>query len=238
MTSPLEVLLDVQAHDTRLDQLNHQLATLPEQTARDRAAATLDATRRAVADETATRDELAKAQRRLDDEIETIGAKRQQVEGTLYDGSVTGPRELQDLQEEIQALSRRITHLEDQDLEIMEQLEPVEARLAELTATEAEAAAALETAEQELTAARAELAVQVDTEQEARDRVASSVPGPLLEQYEKLRTGLGGVGVARLVGSQCGGCHLALSAVEVARMRKLGPDEVTHCEECGRILVP
>ncbi len=60
----------------------------------------------------------------------------------------------------------------------------------------------------------------------------------ILAEYEALRAGLGGVGVAKLVGTQCGGCHLGLSAVEVARIRKVGQNEITHCEECGRLLVP
>jgi hypothetical protein len=39
------------------------------------------------------------------------------------------------------------------------------------------------------------------------------------------------------VGSACQGCHLALPAVEVDRIRKLSVDEAVHCEECGRLLV-
>ena len=42
--SALEALLEVQAHDTRLDQLDHQLAALPERAARNEAAAALAAT--------------------------------------------------------------------------------------------------------------------------------------------------------------------------------------------------
>ena len=45
---------------------------------------------------------------RLDDEVETIDAKRKAHDATLYGGTVTNARELQDLQEEIASLSRRI----------------------------------------------------------------------------------------------------------------------------------
>ena len=67
---------------------------------------------------------------------------------------------------------------------------------------------------------------------------SGGVDSTLLSEYESLRAARGGVGVARLSGTQCGGCHLALSAVEVSRIRKLADGEVTHCEECGRLLVP
>jgi predicted nucleic acid-binding Zn-ribbon protein len=238
VSSPFDALLEIQAHDTRLDQLRRQLAALPAREARDAAAAAVAELDRSITGAEAERSELARQQKRLDDEIESITAKRAHEEATLYGGSVTNARALQDLQEEIGALQRRITALEDQDLEIMEQIEPLDVRLADLRATRSEQAALLETAEVELTAAEAELAVAVDAEQSARDTLAPELDAALLAEYEGLRAGRGGVGVARLVGTQCGGCHLGLSAVEVARIRKIGQDQITHCEECGRLLVP
>ncbi len=64
------------------------------------------------------------------------------------------------------------------------------------------------------------------------------MPDNLLATYERLRTRLGGIGVARLVGNHCDGCHLALSAVELDHVRHLPEGEVYTCEQCSRILVP
>lgn len=237
MSSTFDDLLEVQAHDTRLDQLRHQLDHLPERAARDAAITALAETDAAAAEQQEVRDGLGRQQKRLDDEIETVGDKRRHVEETLYSGSVTNARELQDLQEESEALGRRISQLEDQDLEIMVELEPVDARLAELAQERTDRATALEAAEIALTAASAELASAIDAEEGSRAAVAERVDPSLLAEYQKLRAANGGVGVARLTGSQCGGCHLTLSAVEVAAIRKR-PDEIAHCEECGRLLVP
>jgi hypothetical protein len=66
----------------------------------------------------------------------------------------------------------------------------------------------------------------------------ASVPASLVSTYERLRTRLGGVGVARVVGNHCDGCHLTLSAVELDHLRHLPPGEVATCEQCSRILVP
>jgi len=237
MTSPIETLLEVQAHDTRIDQILHLLEALPAREARDVAAAALAETEAGTATQQAARDDLGRQQKRLDDEIETINVKRKSVNDTLYGGTVTSAGELNDLTKEIDALGRRITQLEDQDLEIMEQLEPVDARLAVLATEAAERRAVLDTAEQHLIAAEAELAVELAAETAARDAVAAQVDDALLAEYTSIRGGRGGIGVARLIGTQCGGCHLTLSAVEAARIRK-HPDQVTHCEECGRLLVP
>lgn len=234
----LEALLVVQGHDTHLDQLRHRLETLEARELRNAAVAALADTDRAVEAETASRDDVARAQKRVDDEVELLKAKRAGFDTKLYSGTVSNPRELQDLQEEIDSLSRRISQLEDQELELMEQLEPLEANLAELTRTREQRQVVLTDAESRLLAAEAELAAEIDAEAAVRATAAEPVPADLLGEYERLRTGLGGVGVARLVGTQCGGCHLTLSAVEAARLRKLPSGEVAHCEECGRILVP
>ncbi|MDQ1445435.1 MAG: C4-type zinc ribbon domain, partial [Acidimicrobiaceae bacterium] len=44
-------------------------------------------------------------------------------------------------------------------------------------------------------------------------------------------------GAAKLVGSNCSGCHLSLPATELDRIRHGSPDQVVFCDQCGRILV-
>ncbi|MGN6694467.1 MAG: zinc ribbon domain-containing protein [Aquihabitans sp.] len=234
----LLALLDVQAHDTRLDQLHHLHETLPARTERDAAAAALAEVEAQLAAETAQRDDLARQQKKIDDEVELLKEKRTGFDTKLYGGTVTNPGELQDLQKEIDALSRRISALEDDEIEIMEQVEPVEAHLVELRASDEQRRAALADAELRLTAAEAEVLSQIDAETASRQAAVEPIPADLLAEYTSLRGGRGGIGVSRLTGSQCGACHLTLSAMEAARMRKLADGEVGHCDECGRILIP
>ena len=70
-----------------------------------------------------------------------------------------------------------------------------------------------------------------------RADLAAEVPTELLDEYERLRVRLDGVGVARLVNASCSGCHLALSATELDHSRHAPAGEVVHCAQCGRILV-
>jgi len=72
----------------------------------------------------------------------------------------------------------------------------------------------------------------------ARAQAAGEVPGELLATYESLRQHLGGTGVARLVGSRCGGCHLSLPATALDQLRRQSAGTISYCEQCGRILVP
>ena len=232
-----DALLALQALDLRADQLTHRRATLPARAEIDKVLASLASLEAAAATAEGERHELARAQQRLEDEIATLTDKATQHDKALYSGSVTNPRELQAMQDEIAALKRRISQLEDQELEIMEQIEPVDAALAEAAAQRA----ALDADAVRWRAELAETEVAIDAElgevSSERTTVVAEIEPELLATYERLRPQTGGIAVARLVGGSCGGCHLGLSAVEVDRLKKLPPEEAAHCEECGRLLV-
>ena len=152
-------------------------------------------------------------------------------------GLVTNPKDLERMQQELVSLSRRISELEDTELEVMEQLESAQAehvRLTErLTAIDARAA--------ELTASRDAAAGDVTQEAgqvtDQRKVVADGVPADLLAVYEKVRAQKGGVGAAALRARRCGGCSLELTAADLGTIAKAPLDEVLRCEECNRILV-
>jgi hypothetical protein len=230
-------LLAVQEHDTRTDQLNHRIETLPLRSD----LAQLEDDVRAVDDQLVVaqrrRDELGRSQQRLEDEIASLTERANQAEKQLYSGSVTNPRELQALQDDVASIRRRIGQLEDDELEIMELVEPVDAERAQLTGERERLDAEGVRLRTALGEAESELAAQLAAVQAERDAAAAEVPDELWPEYDKLRARFGGVGIARLVGSTCQGCHLALPAVEVDRIRKLPLDEAVHCEECGRLLV-
>jgi uncharacterized protein len=230
-------LLAVQEHDTRTDQLNHRIETLPLRSDLAQLEDDVRAVDDLLADAQRRRDELGRSQQRLEDEIASLTERANQAEKQLYSGSVTNPRELQALQDDVASIRRRIGQLEDDELEIMELVEPVDAERGQLTGErerlDAEGAR-LRTA---LGEAESELAAELAVVQAERETAAADVPDELWPEYDKLRARFGGVGIARLVGSTCQGCHLALPAVEVDRIRKLPLDEAVHCEECGRLLV-
>jgi uncharacterized protein len=232
-----EQLLALQDLDLRIHQLHHRRATLPELAALEANAAeqsALEATRAEVA---AEHKALVRRQHLLEDEIAQVTGRAASHEKNLYSGSVTNPRELQSMQDDIDSLHRRQRSLEDQDLEIMEELEPLTERLAELDA----AAEALVGTAADLTQALSTAAADIDSELDeltaARSTEAAGIDAAVVADYEQLRGQLGGIAVARLVGGACGGCHLSLPAVELDRIRRLDPDTRVVCEECGRILV-
>jgi predicted nucleic acid-binding Zn-ribbon protein len=233
----LHVLLDLQAHDTTADQHRHRRAALPERaqlTAATKALAAIDADLAVVQ---AERDRLAREEKRIEDEVDSIEAKAVAEDKRLYGGTVTAAKELQAIQDEIASLQRRQRALEDDVLELMVEIEPLDEQLAEKGDRRAAAQAEVTAIQAAIAAAEAEIDAQLAVVEAERAVLADTVPAATLAEYENLRTALGGIAVAKLEGGSCRGCHLQLSAVENDRIRKLPRDEVVHCEECGRILV-
>jgi hypothetical protein len=229
-------LLAVQDHDTTIDQLTHRRSHLPSRAELDQVMAELASLEKTASQVDETRQGLARDQQRLEDEITSLNDKASHHDKALYSGTISNPRELQAMQDEIASLKRRISQLEDKEIELMEQIEPLDQQIAAFAASRT----GLDERATSLRAQIAEEEVAIDADLEKahgeRDALAGSVDPSLLAEYEGLRPRLGGIAIARLVGGSCQGCHLSLSAVDVDRIKKLSPEEPAYCEECGRLL--
>lgn len=238
VVSDLDHLLDLQANDTAVDQLRHRRETLPERARLVELDAQRVATEASVVEPTTRRTELVRDQHRLEDEVGRVESKRLQMDKQLYGGGVTSPKEAQAFQADIESLQRRQDTLEEQVLELMEQIEPLDGELASST----DALEALAVERERVVAALAEAETQIDAElattDEARTVLVAAVPADLLAEYERLRPQYGGVAVARLVNGTCQGCHLTLAAAEIDGIKRAAADSLQHCPDCGRLLVP
>jgi predicted nucleic acid-binding Zn-ribbon protein len=229
-------LLDLQAVDIELAQLEHRRRNLPEHAE----VATLSAQREEketalVRVRTEVQD-LERAQKRLDADIDTVRARAARDQERLDSGAVRSARDLESLQSELASLARRQSNLEDQLLELMEQVETLGGTTSELAAEHQR----IVDREVEVSARRDAVLAEIDATSAARratrDQIAAEIPADLMALYEKIRTD-SGVGAAPLRRRRCEGCHLELSGGDVAVVRAAAPDEVLRCEECRRILV-
>jgi predicted nucleic acid-binding Zn-ribbon protein len=183
----------------------------------------------------AERDRLAADQTRLEAEVAVGQDKRHKLERRLSSTSV--PREAQAMSDEIDGLKARQSAMEDDLLELMEAIEPLEARLASGAGERAELEERLVAARAALAGAEAGIDAELATVGAARVQAASPIPEALLKRYELLRGKLGGVAVATLDGPRCTGCNLVLPTLELEQIRAARPDAMVECEQCGRILV-
>jgi hypothetical protein len=182
-------------------------------------------------------EDLATEQAKIDADVESARARRTRDQERVDQGVISNPKDLQRMLHELESLDRRITSLEDQELEVMERAEEAQqahdSLVAQLTSTE-ERLASLAKARDEKAAALDDQLREVAAE---RAPVADGLPDELLALYDKLRESKGGVGAAPLRARECGGCRLTLDPAELATIRNAAPDEVIRCEDCQRILV-
>lgn len=233
----LEQLLVVQGHDTRATQLRTRRQALPERSEAAEVAAADQALAARGEALDAERHRLERDQARLDDEVATLRDKAAHADKMMYSGTITNPRELQGFQDEVASLGRRVGELEEQEIEIMVEREPFDEEVAALLAERAILAERAEALAMRITVAEAEIDAELETVVGDRATAAADVPADLLEEYEALRSVHGGVGISRLEHGTCGGCHMKLSAVELARIKALPPDARIYCEDCDRLLV-
>ena len=229
-------LLDLAAEDVALTQLAHRGRTLPEVAAveaAEEAERTLSAD--VVRAETETRD-LGREVKRLESDVETVRARETKDQRLLDSGSVS-PKEMTNLQHELESLKRRQSDLEDQELELLERLEVAEAALAAAQQGLETARADRERAVQLRDDALADIADGTTKHQAARAEIAAGISAPLLALYDRIRAQTGSTGAAMLKARQCQGCRIELYGNELATVRNADPHEVVRCENCGRILV-
>jgi predicted nucleic acid-binding Zn-ribbon protein len=196
-------LLDVQALDTRLDQLAHRRRTLPEHAALAELETELGVLRDQQVEAETEQSDLARELTKAEGDVDQVRARAERDQQRLDAGQVSSPKELESLQHEITTLGNRQGDLEEVVLEIMERLESSQSRSSELAAQQ-EAARARVAA---LTASRDTTIGEIDAETEQLQAQRSTQAGSLAEDlvalYEKIREQQGGVGAAELRQRRC-----------------------------------
>jgi uncharacterized protein len=230
-------LLELADLDAELGRLEHRRRSLPEHAELSR----LEERDRELRDEVAAlqarEGDLKREQTKADADVEQVRSRIGRDRTRLDAGQVASPRELENLQSEIESLLRRQSDLEDVELGVMERLEATQARLTDASAERSSIAADAAAATSRRDVALAEMAELSQKASDQRAAVVADEPADLIELYERLRAQHGGVGAAALRRGQCQGCHLSLNTVDLNAIRAAAADDVLRCEECRRILV-
>jgi predicted nucleic acid-binding Zn-ribbon protein len=230
-------LLELADLDAELGRLEHRRQGLPEHAELDRLEKRDAELRDAVASLEAAQGDLQRAQIKAEADVEQVRSRIDRDRQRLEAGQVSSPRELENLQSEIESLLRRQSDLEEIVLDVMERREGVQERRESALAEREEIAASRESVTARRDAALGEIGEQAGKASDRRAAVASEEPQDLLDLYERMRVQHGGVGAAALRGGRCEGCHLSLNTVDLNSIKAADPDEVLRCEECRRILV-
>jgi uncharacterized protein len=229
-------LLDVCELDSRALQLRHRRAHLPQAAVVAELQASKKTTDDAVRDARITRDDLERVQKKADADVEAVKTRRRRDQERMDSGAISSAKDLERMQHELATLDRRISVLEDEELEVMEQLEEAQASVTRLEAELAEITEKLAVAVDSVDVETSKIDGELAGVAEERAPALEGIPDDLLALYSRLSEKMG-VGAAELRARRCGGCNLQLDPAEISRIRGLAADEVVRCEECSRILV-
>ena len=171
---------------------------------------------------------------RVEATFQQLEDRLQTVEGRLYGGTITNPRELEAHQEDRNLVQKQRSGESDKLLELMVQIEELQSardeareRLGRLQAERKVERTGLRRDEKRLVGELEELHQQ-------REVMVPHIPPSALSVYENLRRSKGGYAVAKVERALCQGCRLALPTLELQRAR--ASPGIVQCNSCRRIL--
>lgn len=182
-------------------------------------------------------EELAQAhteQRAADDAVADQRAGVRTLEEKLYDGSVTIPKELKALQDDLVAHQHQLALLEDRSLAALARAEQGQAAL---QAGQEERAGRLQHRAEQVAGLEGErgvLSERLEALRSERERRAARIEPPDLALYERLRRARGGRAVAKVERGTCQGCRISLPTTIFQRARS--GLKIVQCTSCERIL--
>lgn len=224
-------LFALQEIDSAIDAHTSQLETLRERYGENEEAETV---RAELTLHTASLADLEPARRELELEVASIRAKAEPVEAKLYDGSVSNPKELDNLQRDLEQLTRQRQSAEERLLAVMEEVEAARGgqRAAESRLTRMESDWTIQQAD--LHSDEARLESELAVLQERRAERATRIPAAQLVTYDRLRKRRKGVAVVKVNRGACLGCRLSIPPVVLQRARS--GVNATPCPSCERLI--
>src|SRR5450830_454275 len=210
-------LLELQAIDTRLQQLDHRAKTLPE-----------------LATSNGTLEDAQRELGRIESDVAVVEARIKRDSERLQASSSV--KDVAGLESELGGLRRRQLDLEEIELGVMERVERLEATAAELKGRHDDLQDSLSSVESERDAALAAITSERAHAAANRATIAGKLPEDLLALYERQRQRYG-FGASLLRGGVSSASGVKLNENDMAAIRSAAPDEVLLCPDSSAILV-
>ncbi len=230
------ILLTLADLDSEVARVQHAARTLPQH----KAIASLMEARQSVTDELVASnievDDLGVAVTKAEADLTPVKARQVRNQQRIDDGSISDAKILRSLTEEVEHLKRRISELEDSELELMGRLEDATAHRDRIAGQKAEIETRLRDEVAGRDVAVGKLRKEATDLTETRASVVGRIPADLLGLYEKMRAS-SGMGAAPLKAGRCGGCQLQLTPADLDAYRRAPAEQVLRCVECDRILI-
>lgn len=169
-----------------------------------------------------------------DYELEILECQRRVDRGQSHIKSITTNKEYQAVLKEMDEAKKRKSMLEDRQLELMEEMETLEAEIESLRKDYVQLESFIESQKQEILTSSASERKDLEGLNSRRQNASEIVDPSLLSRYDRILKLVGGRAVAAVDRSICGGCHLNIPPqmfIELQRCK-----EIMYCPRCHRII--
>lgn len=180
-------------------------------------------------------DDAAKRATEMELEIAALVDKRQASESTLYSGEVTNPKELQDLQMEVESLMRRKDVLDDELKRMITERDACQQKLEECETILEETRAARAAENQELLEEKANLTTTVNEQLNKRKAAVTKIPADIYKTYKSMRVKNSNRPVSVLKDEACTVCGIEQNSMVINAINR--SNDIVNCQSCGRILI-
>jgi hypothetical protein len=228
------LLLDIQAIDTKLSQLDHQARSLPEHAALQQLAVDNSELLVTLAEQKGVLEDARIELKRVESDVEVVEARITRDSARLQASSSV--KDVAALEQELAALKKRQFDLEEIELTVMEKVEQQDAVVGHL----GEQAGSLQGRMADLEGIRDSSTRLLDEARENananRAAIIAKVPDDLVALYEKQRQRYGS-GASLLRGGVSLASGVKLNENDMVAIRAAAPDDVIMCPDSNAILV-
>ncbi len=170
----------------------------------------------------------------IEDQVDAKTIKLKLTQAALFGGRISNPKELQDLQQESEALRRTIAGLEEKQLESMIALEEAQAAQSEADKRHQQAIADHISENASLMGEKSKLEGEIPGLLSQKGTIIQGIPSNVIVTYESLLRSKGGKAVVEVSDDCCDACGATLTPGELQSARS--PSTLLKCRSCGRIL--
>ena len=227
-------LLELQALDTKLAQLDHRAKSLPELASLAELSSQAEALRLTLLEQEGLAENVQLELGRIESDVALVESRIARDSERLQGSSSV--KDVAALEQELGALRKRLNDLEEIELTVMERLEEQQTAVASTREQLAGIRAQIGEVESSRDAALTAIGTERSTAADDRRVLQTLVPTDLLELYEKQRSRYG-TGASLLRGGVSQASGVKLLEDELQKIRAAAPDDVLICPSSDAILV-
>lgn len=228
------ILLDVQAIDTKLQQLNHKANTLPELATIVSLKAEAEEARRGGVTDSGALEDARTELKRVESDVEVVEARIQRNTQRLESSSSV--KDIAGLEAELVSLRKRQSDLEDIQLAVMERIEELEVTAGSSSSMHQDILNTIAEAEASRDSALSAIRAESDHANANRAVIVEKLPTELIALYERQRERYG-TGASHLQYGISSASGVKLNENDMATIRSAAPDDVVLCPDSNAILV-